>query len=282
MGWKRTLNGALARATGYELRRSGTPTRTDSAHAPSLTRTPIFILCTLRSGSTLLRVILNSHSQIHAPHELHLRYTRVRLTKRWSRQSMKRLGLGQRKLEYLLWDRILDRIHSRSGKAQLVLKTPNDVFIADRLLECWPDARFIFLLRHPAEILRSVAALPDLDEPRRLDLVRRYCEALEDARQAHPGHVVRYEELTSEPERVVRGVCEWIGVPWEPAMLEYGRFAHGGFELGIGDFTDRIRSGRVQAATQLPADHEVPPELRDVAAAWGYLSVHKPTETPAR
>jgi Sulfotransferase family len=281
VGWKRTLNGALARATGYELRRRRDRGVRSAEAGHRLVRAPVFILCTLRSGSTLLRVILNSHPQIHAPHELHFRYTRVKLTKRWSRRSMRELGLGERELEYLLWDRVLHRIHAQSGKPILVCKTPNDVFIADRIAECWPDARFLFLLRHPAEIARSVAELPAREEKDRLDLVRRYCEALERARRAYPGHDVRYEELTAEPERIVRGVCDFLGVAWEHAMLEYGRFDHGRFQEGIGDFEEKIRSGRVQAAGPLPAVEDIPPELRPFAAAWGFLPAREPAETPA-
>ncbi len=281
MGWKRTLNGALARSTGYELRRRGARGAATGRQGERLVRAPVFILCTLRSGSTLLRVILNSHSQVHAPHELHFRYTRVKLTKRWSKQAMKELGLGERRLEYLLWDRVLHRIQTRSGKPLLVCKTPNDVFIADRIAECWPDARFIFLLRHPAEIARSVTELPGREESDRLDLVRRYCEALERARSAFPGHVVRYEDLTADPEGVVRGVCDFLGIVWEPRMLEYGRFDHGRFEEGIGDFREKIRTGRVQAAAALPAAADIPPELRPFAAAWGYLPAAEPAETTA-
>ena len=82
MDWKRTVNAKLVRATGYELRRS--PRRHSVAEVRSgdrLVAAPVFILCTLRSGSTLLRVLLNSHSQIHGPHELHLRYVSVTLDK---------------------------------------------------------------------------------------------------------------------------------------------------------------------------------------------------------
>src|SRR3954470_10054533 len=43
-----------------------------------LVRSPVFVLSSVRSGSTLLRVLLNSHSQIRAPHELHLRTLQVR------------------------------------------------------------------------------------------------------------------------------------------------------------------------------------------------------------
>src|SRR5215216_4131326 len=84
---------------------------------------PVFVLCTLRSGSTLLRVVLDSHSRLHAPHETHLRYISVQLDQKWSERSMKAMGLDARVLEYLLWDRLLDHGLARSGKPTLVEKT---------------------------------------------------------------------------------------------------------------------------------------------------------------
>ncbi|XDO64283.1 sulfotransferase [Streptomyces sp. RLB1-33] len=47
--------------------------------APRLVDSPVFVLSSVRSGSTLLRVLLNSHSQIRAPHEMHLRTVHVHL-----------------------------------------------------------------------------------------------------------------------------------------------------------------------------------------------------------
>ena len=42
-----------------------------------LVASPVFLLSAIRSGSTLLRSILNSHPAVCAPHELHLRYLKV-------------------------------------------------------------------------------------------------------------------------------------------------------------------------------------------------------------
>ena len=161
MSWKDTVNGTLRR-TGYELRRTTPavaakprPRSTKVRPGDRLLEQPGFVMCTLRSGSTLLRVLLNSHSHIHCPHEVHLRYLSVGLDAKWVERSMKEMGLDQEKLEYLLWDRVLHRELTGSGKPRLVTKTPNDVFIADRIMTAWPDAKLIFLLRHPAAILRS-------------------------------------------------------------------------------------------------------------------------------
>jgi hypothetical protein len=270
--WKRTVNDTLARATGYELRRSSQRRGGIGELRPGdrLVAAPVFILCTLRSGSTLLRVLLDSHSQIHAPHELHLRYISVNLDKTWSRRSMNELGLDASALEYLLWDRLLHRELSGSGKRLIVDKTPNNVFMADRIRECWPDARFVFLLRHPAAIARSRQQLlgADLDNDENVDLIRRYCEALEHARQTYGGLTVRYEDLAANPPSVTQGVCEFLGVRSEPRMLEYGNFDHGPYRSGLGDPAEKIKTGRVQPP-EPPPEH-LPEPLLKMCVTWGY------------
>ena len=290
MPWKKRINDALAKTTGYQLERA-TPrpaARSGSGRrrrrrrlrkADRLVRAPVFVMCTLRSGSTLLRVVLNSHSHIHAPHEIHLRYISVNLDKKWSERSMREMGLDAETLRYLLWDRILHRELAASGKPIIVDKTPNNVFIADELRECWPDARFIFLLRHPAAIAESrrnwFKGRPEAyDADQNHDLIRRYCEALEDARRRYDGITVRYEELTEDPESVTRQICDFLGVDWEPSMLEYGEYDHGRYKSGLGDWSEKIKSGEVQKAKPPPPD--TPEPLRPIAAKWGYLAEPSP------
>jgi Sulfotransferase family len=288
MDWKRKINDLLGGTTGYELRR--TRPREGDARRPAqalgelrpgdrLMEAPVFVMCTLRSGSTLLRVLLDSHSQIHAPHEIHLRYVSVHLDRKWSERSMREMGLDARALEYLLWDRLLHRELATSGKRQIVDKTPNNVFIADRLRECWPDARFIFLLRHPAAIARSRQAVlgEDGDPDENVDLIRRYCAAVERARQAYDGLTVRYEDLASDPHAETRRLREFLGVEPEPEMVDYGRFDHGRYRSGLGDWHEKIKGGQVRPPEPPPA--ETPEPLRRAAEAWGYLT--RESEAPA-
>lgn len=269
MAVKRAVNAALRRATGREPEQAPPAPAAAPAAGARLLERPTFVLCSVRSGSTLLRVLLDSHSELHAPHELHLRAVRVRLRTRYARRALAEAGLDRRELEHLLWDRLLHRQLQASGKRWLVNKTPNDVFIAQRIRECWPDARFVFLLRHPAAIARSRAgARPQDSAERNVEVVARYLAALERARATHDGLTVRYEDLTAEPETELRRLCAFLDVEFEPAMLDYGRFDHGRYRAGLGDWNDKIRSGAVQAAAPPPA--EVPAALRELAVAWGY------------
>jgi hypothetical protein len=278
VAWKKTLNDALTRATGYQLRRTGGAAAKRLRGGDRLIEAPVFVICTLRSGSTLLRVLLDSHSQIRSPHELHLRYVSVHFDQKWSERSMKELGLDTRAADYLLWDRILHRELTVSRKSIIADKTPNNVFIVDRLREAWPDARFIFLLRHPGAIARSRQKYKGEGAD---ELIIKYVEALEAARQTYEGHTVRYEDLTANPERELRKICGFLGVPYEATMLEYGQFDHGRYKSGLGDWNEKIKSGAIQPPEPPPPLDEIDPALREMCAKWGYLEAQVPVDRGA-
>jgi hypothetical protein len=85
--------------------------------------------------------------------------------------------------------------------------------------------------------------------------------------------VITYEELTTDPERTTRGLCDYLGVPWESGMLDYGSQDHGAFRPQLGDWSDTIRSGRIQPAKAAEATVQLPPRLAELARAWGYPTV---------
>jgi hypothetical protein len=275
---KGALNSGLARATGYELRTPGAESRARRRRRTPggqkddrLLVAPAFVMCSVRSGSTLLRVLLNSHSKIHSPQELHLRDLAVRVKTDYATKALGEIGLDDEQMRFLLWDRLLQRELAAAGKEILVNKTPNDVFIADLIARCWTDARFIYLLRHPGSIARSRQQTRPQDSPERnARMVLRYGNALEQARAAHPGVTVRYEELTADPRGATKRLCAFLGVPWEAGMLEYGRFDHGRMKPGLGDWKAKIKSGEVQAADPPPPREEIHPSLHELCVAWGY------------
>ncbi|MFR0356047.1 sulfotransferase family protein [Streptomyces sediminimaris] len=239
--------------------------------APRLVESPVFVLSSVRSGSTLLRVLLNSHSRIRAPHEMHLRTLHVHLSREFTADAMKELRLDKDELEHLLWDRVLHLELTRSGKDVIVDKTPPNTLVWPRLRRCWPGARYILLLRHPAAVIASLTdRRTDPDHEAILAEVLDYSEKLEAARHALDAHVVTYEDLTAEPERTTRGLCGYLGVEWESGMLDYGAKDHGTFRPQLGDWSSTIRSGRVQPARSADTTAGLPPRLAEIARAWGY------------
>lgn len=232
---KQAVNHVLIRTTGYQLTKGGpSPASTAASHRRvdrSVSR-PAFALSAVRTGSAVLRTILDQHSRICAPHDVHLETLRVRIGQSYGKESMKQLGLDERGLEYLLWDRVLQRELVASGKSVIVDTTPDLVSSWKRLHEAWPSARYLVLLGHPAG-----ERVTDTEQ-------------IDTARDALPGLTIRYEDLAKEPERVTAEICSYLEVPWERTMLDGASFD-----------TDRT----------VPTDDEIPSELRALCERWGYL-----------
>ncbi|GII54617.1 sulfotransferase family protein [Planotetraspora thailandica] len=285
MNWKRKVNSKIVGLTGYTIKR---PTSIpemfrrmpdDEVRPPAdpaadrLLPDPVFLMSSVRSGSTLLRVMLDRHPQIHAPHELHVRRLSVNLPTDPLRQAMTTLGHTHSDIEHILWDRILHRELVRSGKSILVEKTPSNVFAWRRISTCWPDARFVFLIRHPMSIAQSWAEA----DPERRSLEEavphtlNYMTYLQNARRRLPGLTVRYESLTENPKEELGRICDFLGVRLEPSMLTYGEGRSEEFVKGIGDWREKIRTGSVQRGRELPDPKDVPEELHDISRMWGYM-----------
>jgi hypothetical protein len=279
--WKQNVNGVLRRTLGYELTRPpGHPGwRLPPPRGERMLSAPVFIFSAARSGSTLLRSVLGAHSRLYAPPELPLGHLEVRAETRWIQTSLKAFQLTDHDLQRLLWDRVLADLLARSGKPTIVVKTPSNVLIWQRIAECWPDARFVFLLRHPAAAVRSLHAAwnPEWhpgEEGKLAEAVAKglqYMTRVQEARTALPGVTIRYEELTAAPAATARRLCEYLGVKFEPAMLNYGRFADNRFAPGLGDASRKIRSGQIQPPVPWPRQADIPAELASLCAAWGYL-----------
>jgi hypothetical protein len=184
---------------------------------------------------------------------------------------MKGLELGRSELEHLLWDRILHLELARSGKEIIADKTPANTLVWRRLHECWPNARYLFLLRHPGAVMTSLVnrrSDPDMDAIHAE--VLRYAETLTEAQAALDGHVVTYEQLTAEPEKATREICDYLGVDWESGMLEYGQQDHGAFRPHMGDWSEKIKSGKIQPAREGDHFDGLSKRLTEIALAWGY------------
>ena len=243
----------------------------DRASSGRLVDSPVFVISSQRSGSTLLRVLLNSHSRIRSPHELHLDSLQVELSADYVDMVMDELGLARQTLEHLLWDRVLDHELRRSGKDVIVDKTPSNALIWRRISTAWPNAHYLFLLRHPGSVMESMLARhSDFTRERAIDDVLTQVAAVDEARRCLDGHTLTYEDLTADPERETRRICAYLGVDWEPQMLEYGKQEHGPFKPYFGDWSEKISSGRIQQARPLPSVAEIPEELKATARAWGY------------
>ncbi|MET8974932.1 sulfotransferase [Streptomyces sp. NPDC004539] len=285
MSLKRSLNRALAATTGLQVRKAPRPSAPPPPpaapvyHEPAaedrLLRRPVFVISSIRSGSTLLRMMLDTHSRLRAPHELHISRLEVGYGSSVSEYAMQNLGLERGDLEHLLWDRVLHRELVRSGKDFIVEKTPGNVFCHERIRDSWPDARFLVLLRHPESIARSWHESDPAKRPyeKAVTDVLRHVEAVDRARETlDDACTVRYEDITADPGRELRRLCRFLGLDYEPGMVDYGRKGDPELKRGLGDWRANIRTGTVQPGRALPGSGEVHPALLPYCDSWGYTS----------
>ena len=135
--------------------------RTETASRPSdnATVAPIFIIASARSGSTLLRFLLDSHPSIACPPETNLveacaalcNVARVLSTDCGS-SPLGAQGIEQARtaIESLLGE------YSRSrGKIRWCDKSLVSVLHADILGSIWPCAQFLCLYRHCMDVVYS-------------------------------------------------------------------------------------------------------------------------------
>ena len=191
---------------------------------------PIFIVGTMGSGSTLLRLMLDSHEGISIPQEtgfMRAYNAHQFVPLKWSgRNWARRMGWSREELDAELaafYRRIFTRHMEQQGKHRWGDKTPLHTWHVDGLARLFPDAVFVGIARHPGGAVGSNMGRFGHSYRRASVHVDRY--AREIARQAanHKERfvVVRYEELVLSPEPVLRELLDWLGEPWSDRVLDH-------------------------------------------------------------
>jgi hypothetical protein len=100
----------------------------------------------------------------------------------------------------------------------------------------FPDAKVIVALRDPRDAVLSAfqqrfGMNPAMAQMLELESAARYYDAamtlLERCREKLPlsFHQVRYEDVVADLEGAAQGLAAFLGVPFEPAMLDFGATA---------------------------------------------------------
>jgi hypothetical protein len=194
---------------------------------------PIFVVGAPRSGTTLLRSMLDAHPNICCPtwetgvFEKFAMVVNGDFTER--RTDIPNLPIERDDL--LAWcrqsaDDLMSRLISASGKPRWAEKTPAHVFCIDLIHEIYPNAQFIHIVRNGRDVVRSLQSMPWAPREIRWSCHRWVASvaAGRDAGRRLPKELyteVRYEDLTREPESTIRQLCDYLGEPFEPRMLAF-------------------------------------------------------------
>lgn len=213
-----------------------------------------FIVGTGRSGTTLLQAMLSSHPRIVIPEETHffskfdpqgrfddpLRADQVEgyvrlcvsvphLLESGISEAMlrERLVRGPNDARALfLW--VMRTLTGEAGVGKrLGEKTPIHERHVERIRALFPGAKFLHIYRDPRDTVASLKRMPWAagQSARRIsrrcaqtyETMTRWRGTLGDAAVCE----VRYESLVEDTEGVLRGVCAFLGEPFDAAMLEF-------------------------------------------------------------
>jgi protein-tyrosine sulfotransferase len=252
-----------------------------------LARPPLLILSCYRSGSTLLRYVLDTHPEIYCPPEVSLGQLAEALGHFHAGFAGRRFDAGKageqnqeeiaRIRGYL--SQVMSEALERRGKSWLCEKSPSNVLFLPLLDTLFPGSRFLCLHRHALDVVSSTikmhAGIPELAPyvyRANGDLVTAFLtywsewtETLLQFERAHPGACwrLRYEDLVSEPRQQVGGLFSFLGLDWQPELLEavFDRPHDAGREDPYIRFSSTIHTGSVGAGRGLSLAH-VQPELR--------------------
>ncbi|NEP13285.1 MAG: sulfotransferase [Symploca sp. SIO2C1] len=201
----------------------------------SLVSQPIFLVGAERSGTTVLRIMLRHHPQLAWCNEFE--YTVDQVSEggdfpeldhyyNWLETHRIFLATGfvlDRSLSYhQLVNSFLCQKLDFEGKP-LVGATVHRHF--DRLVQIWSDARFIHLVRDGRDVARSCIGMGWAGNvwtgvSRWIEaeqLWTKFSKAIPAERQIE----ITYEELIAEPVETLTQLCDFIGVSYDQAMLNY-------------------------------------------------------------
>ena len=208
---------------------------------------PVFVVGVLRSGTSLLYSLLNQHPQMAFMYECDAWnfpeiFSGTRFRGNWlERQEFYNQALSRHRLVYGKSLRGLENIRKPDDLYQVfgqgkeaALWGEKSPFYCCRLLSLAqrnPQSPFVLIWRDPVEIYRSIVhagrTTRFFRRPGMLSRLIRYHEkmieqaaALEKmgARVYH----VTYSDLVDNTAEVCQGICKFLGVPFDPCMLDAG------------------------------------------------------------
>jgi Sulfotransferase family len=255
-----------------------------------------FIVGCPRSGTTMVQQALNRHSQVAIPPETkyffsflgHPRRCQARHAERLNADLGIRLPTPARRVRsaddgrafYELMARQYVRRLPKRGVTHFGEKTPEHTGLLPRVRRLFPDAKILVLYRDGRDVAHSLTQVPWMSSNLYVNFVvwLYYQWVVRRERQgAFPDvHFARYEDIVADPEKQLSAILNFLGLPYQPAVVEgYGNregvpereLAWKGRALGrisrerVGVFRRELTTGQIEVLERLG---------RNVLPALGY------------
>lgn len=215
---------------------------------------PFFIIGAQRSGTTLLRLMLNAHSQIAIPEEGTFWMPLLRSFRKQEELDFTKEGVWEylrKNSQFQLWNVSVeaaaheckttpcrsfaefmsvfyDVYAQKNGKLFWGDKTPSFFRMVPVLQHLFPEAKFIHLIRDGRDnyvswkrmnVHQRNASVAAFEWSHKIKKAREDLKALRKQQLIE----LRYEDLVREPEETLVRVCRFLGVEFEAGMLNFWR-----------------------------------------------------------
>lgn len=240
---------------------------------------PFFIVGSGRSGNTLLRRILLSHSELYIPPETYVLGISIKTYRRYNhifwydlvhliyslfefhpefKTFESSLGPLANKIAYAPVSSrnlayILDSFYRYQAETKGFSpsrwgdKTPLNVYDLGIIRDVFPAAQFIHIVRDGCDVVESYLRSGIYEDL--ASAGQRWSTsvtAYTDFSRKFPASCfeVRYEDLVLKPEETVRGVCDFLKIEFEPSMLGSENLSSQMGDVSLHDHHQRV-SGKI-------------------------------------
>ena len=207
-----------------------------------------FIVGVTRSGTTLLRLMLDAHPDLAIPPETHFVPQLIKTARgrgvscdeahgvvtghrQWGDFNLDSAELLRRYCELDSIDpestirAFFELYAEREGKPRWGDKTPNYVKRMQQIEKFIPEARFVHMIRDGRDAALSRFKRLLKEPPPMETVAERWVRKIEGARADAEGldHYIEvsYEELVRDAETQLRRISEFLELPWDDRMLRY-------------------------------------------------------------
>jgi hypothetical protein len=270
---------------------------------------PVFVLCGGRSGSTLLRFLLDAHPDLACPPETNVPALCGQLATVWSLIEGAPLSANRGDEPPVIpdaaiagvretMDRMVGSYLARRGKKRYCDKSLGTARFAYLLTRVYPEAKFLCLYRHPMDVIASGmeacpwglngygfdAYIAETPGNAVWALARFWADnaaviLTAEEEYADRCHRVRYEDLVADPEDTAEKIFTFLGVALVPG-ISTACFAAERERFGPADYkiwhTSQITGDSVGRGWTIPAGL-IPAPMRatvnELASKLGYVPV---------
>jgi hypothetical protein len=243
----------------------------------------VFIAGLPRSGTTMVQNILDSHPEIYGGPEFDRipNFVDLRRKLRWSVQAGRiDQYTSNEEIDSVLRLAIQQLLipHTEKHFAYISEKTPWNILVFSDLMEMFPEARFVHVLRNPLDVWRSMTRVAERAESKGVQppdftmdvgLALNYMLTVYDlVSKLEVSHAtrflnLRFEDFLLDTETQCKALCNFLQISWNENMLDFHNQHHPGEETMTKDGIWYTKEGFKKAPSFTGENKRVVPDSED-------------------